>query len=159
MDLIYSICEHFKFNYALESGVAYGWSSSAILQSISKRNGFLISVDMPMIKQNDYHLIGIAVEKKYYKNWKLIREPDINGIIKALKIKNEIDFFHYDSDKSYYGRKWAYKRVFDKIKSKGVFISDDIQDNEYFKEFVENYNLNFYVIKFMNKYIGIIFKE
>ena len=139
--------------------MAYGWSSSAILKSISKRNGFLISVDMPMIKQNDYHLIGIAVEKKYHNYWKLIREPDINGIIKALKIRNEFDFFHYDSDKSYYGRKWSFKRVFDKIKSKGVFISDDIQDNEYFREFVENHNLNFYVVKFMNKYIGIIFKE
>ena len=42
-----------KPDLIIETGVAYGWSSQAILSSIHNRKGKLISVDMPMIGQND----------------------------------------------------------------------------------------------------------
>ena len=60
---LYALCETYKVKTALETGVAYGWSSYALLKSLTKQSdGQLVSVDMPMVKQNDYHLIGIAVK-------------------------------------------------------------------------------------------------
>ena len=62
LDLLYSASKLSGAKNILETGVAYGWSSQAILRSLSKRSGRLISVDMPMLKQDDYELIGLAVE-------------------------------------------------------------------------------------------------
>jgi len=157
--LIYDVCENLKAVNVLETGVAYGWSSAAILQSISKRSGKLISVDMPMLKQTDYHLIGVAVDENLKSNWELLREPDKHGLNKAIKKHNySFDLAHYDSDKSYYGRKWSQPLIWQYLRKGGVFISDDIEDNVAFKEFVESKNLDFFVLKFEGKYVGVIRK-
>ena len=157
--LIYDVCENLKAVNVLETGVAYGWSSAAILQSISKRSGKLISVDMPMLKQTDYHLIGVAVDENLKSNWELLREPDKHGLNKAIKKHNySFDLAHYDSDKSYYGRKWSQPLIWKYLRKGGVFISDDIEDNVAFKEFVESKNLDFFVLKFEGKYVGVIRK-
>lgn len=159
--LIYDICENMQAVNCIETGVAYGWSSEAVLRSISKREGSLISVDMPMIGQSDYHLIGFVVSDDYQKNWSLLRMPDMNGLLKAIQTygPNQIDFIHYDSDKSYYGRKWSQPYIMDALKENGIFVSDDINDNFAFKEFVEENNLTYYVIEHAGKFVGIITKQ
>ena len=159
INLLYIICEVTNVEKAIETGVAYGWSSAAILKSIVKRSGTLISVDMPMIKQKDYHLIGIAVENNLRNHWELIREPDKYGLLKAIKkINISYDLAHYDSDKSYYGRKWAYPILYKNLRKEGFLISDDIEDNMYFNEFVTSNKLNFSILRCENKYVGVIKK-
>ena len=141
--------------------MAYGWSSLAILASISDKNDAkLISIDMQYPKMNNEDFVGIVVSDSLRGQWDLIREPDRNGIKKALnKFGGVIDLCHYDSDKSYYGRMYAYPILWNALKKGGVFISDDIQDNMAFREFVETRNLNFAVTKSENKYIGIVYKK
>ena len=158
--LIYDICENMQAKFCIETGVAYGWSSEAVLRSISKREGSLISIDMPMIGQADYHLIGFVVSDEFQKNWSLLRMPDMNGLLKAIKMHgtNQIDFIHYDSDKSYYGRKWSQPYIMDALKENGIFVSDDINDNFAFKEFVEENNLTYYVIEHAGKFVGVVKK-
>lgn len=159
LDLLYNICREKNIVNAIETGVAYGWSSSAILNGISEGNGTLVSVDMPMPKQSDYHMIGVAVQDIHQDRWKLIRKPDKYGLLEAIKLTNgPIDLIHYDSDKSYYGRKWASPIIMKHLALKGYFISDDIEDNMFFKEFVEKNNLQYWVTKVDNKFIGIIQK-
>ena len=159
-NLIYTICERLKIENVIETGVAYGWSSGAILRSVSKRGGQLISIDMPMLKQSDYHLIGVAVEPKLKDFWELRREPDRYGLPKAMnKMAGSVELVHYDSDKSYYGRKWSQEVIWKNLKSGGIFISDDIEDNTAFMEFVATHNLQFNVLEFEKKYVGIIKKE
>ena len=159
-NLIYTICERLNIKNAIETGVAYGWSSGAILRSLSARNGQLISIDMPMLKQTDYHLIGVAVESDLRKFWDLRREPDRHGLPRAIKkMAGSIDLVHYDSDKSYYGRKWSQELIWNSLKVGGIFISDDIEDNTAFMEFVAYHNLHFNVLEFENKYVGVIKKN
>ncbi len=158
-NLIYTICEKLEIKKVIETGVAYGWSSASILKSISKRDGRLISIDMPMLKQTDYELIGIAVKDDLKKNWELRREPDRHALPKAISImKNNIELVHYDSDKSYYGRKWSQELIWKNLKVGGIFISDDIEDNTAFMEFVNKYNLDFSILEFEKKFVGIIKK-
>ena len=157
--LLYIACESLKAKNVLETGVAYGWSSAAILNSISKRSGNLVSVDMPMLKQKDYHLIGIAVEEKFYQYWELLKEPDKYGLNRAIrKLNYNIDLAHYDSDKSYYGRKWSQPIIWKSLKKGGIFISDDIEDNSAFREFVTNNNLDYFIVEFEGKYVGVLKK-
>ena len=146
----------------LETGVAYGWSSYAILAALreNKINGRLISIDMPYPSTSNNEYVGIVVPTELRKHWRLIRLPDRPGIKKAIKLNNgTFDFIHYDSDKSKSGRKYAYKLLWDSLGKGGVFISDDIEDNLEFANFVERKETIYYVIRYENKYIGIIIKQ
>ena len=55
-------------------------------------------------------------------------------------------------------KKWSQPLIWKYLRKGGVFISDDIEDNLAFKEFVESKNLDFFVLKFEGKYVGVIRK-
>ena len=160
LKLLFNIVLLLKPKKVLETGVAFGWSSMSILLAQQKIvDSILISIDMPYPKQNNEKYVGLVVPEQLKNKWKLVREPDRNGIKKALFILNgEIDLCHYDSDKSYEGRKYAYPIIWDAIRVGGIFISDDIEDNFYFSEFVDENKLNYAIIKCNEKYVGIIKK-
>jgi len=89
-------------------------------------------------------------------NWELMREPDRRGLEKAIaRFGGRIDLCHYDSDKSYWGRTYAYPLLWRALVPGGVFISDDIQDNMAFAEFVEKRELTFAVTEYEGKLVGI----
>ena len=159
--LLYDCVRLLKVRNVVETGVAYGWSSLAILKALSQ-NGFgkLYSVDMPYPRKKNENDVGIVVPQNLRNNWTLIRKPDNPGIISALKkAGGEIDLCHYDSDKSWWGRHYAYPILWKSLKSNGLFISDDIQDNLYFSEFVKKNLLNFAVVEFEGKFVGLIRKK
>ena len=161
INLLYDCVKILKPANIIETGVAFGWSSLAILKAISENNcGKLISVDMPYPRKNNEEYVGIVVPNKLRNDWTLIRKPDIPGINHALSlIGNNIDLCHYDSDKSWWGRHYAYIILWKALNSKGLFITDDIQDNLYFSKFVKNNYLKFAVIEFQGKFVGLIRKS
>ncbi len=159
LDLIYNLCEFTEAQNALETGVAYGWSSLAALLSLSKRNGTLYSSDMPYLgKDNDVY-VGCVVPENLRKNWKLFRFADRESLPKIFKEQSEFDFVHYDSDKSYNGRMWAYNVLWDKVKSGGVFMSDDIADNAAFMDYCLQNKREPIIVEFDGKYAGLILKS
>ncbi|MBA5628401.1 class I SAM-dependent methyltransferase [Moheibacter lacus] len=159
LDLIYNLCEFTQAQNALETGVAYGWSSLAALLSLSKRNGTLYSSDMPYLgKDNDVY-VGCVVPENLRKNWKLFRFADRESLPKIFKEQSEFDFVHYDSDKSYNGRMWAYNVLWDKVKSGGVFMSDDIADNAAFMDYCLQNKREPIIVEFDGKYAGLILKS
>jgi hypothetical protein len=159
--LLYHCVRLLKPQRVIETGVAYGWSSLAILKALSETgSGKLFSIDMPYPRKNNENDVGIVVPQYLRKNWFLIRKPDRPGINEALnEAGGQIDLCHYDSDKSWWGRHYAYPILWRSLKSKGLFISDDIQDNLYFSKFVKNNSLKFAVIEFEGKYVGLIRKQ
>ena len=155
--LLYDCVSLSKAQNVIETGVAYGWSSLAILKALAlNNNGKLFSVDMPYPRKKNENDVGIVVPQTLRKNWILLRKPDRPGIINALqKAGGQIDLCHYDSDKSWWGRHYAYPILWESIKSKGLFISDDIQDNLYFSEFIKKKDCKFAVVEYEGKYIGL----
>ena len=160
LDLLFDTVRLTNATKVIETGVAYGWSSLAILHAMSlNKNGTLISVDMPYPKMGNEPYVGIVLPDKLKENWHLIREPDRSGLKKAIRlIEGSIDLCHYDSDKSWWGRAYAYPLLWGALKPGGIFISDDIQDNMYFSEFVSSMALPYAVTKFNGKYVGLIRK-
>jgi len=159
--LLFNCVKILKAKNVIETGVAYGWSSLAILKGLSE-NGFgkLFSVDMPYPRKNNEIHVGIVVPKYLKRNWILIRKPDNPGVNIAInKVGKKIDLCHYDSDKSWWGRHYSYPILWKCLKVGGLFISDDIQDNLYFSEFVRKKKLKFAVIKFEGKFVGLIRKN
>jgi len=114
---------------------------------------------MPYPKMGNESFVGIVVPERFKTNWSLVRLPDRPGVRKAIALHNgKIDLCHYDSDKSWYGRNYAFPLLWDALVEGGVFISDDIQDNMAFAEFVEEKKLAFAVTESEGKYVGILRK-
>ena len=157
INLIYAATLLSKSTTAIETGVAYGWSSLSILAGLQEINSsILVSVDMPYPKMNNEKFVGIVIPDNLRKKWHLVRQPDRRGIKKAIsKINGPIDICHYDSDKTYHGRSYGYPLLWTALKKGGIFISDDIQDNLAFKEFVELKGISFAITQYKGKYIGI----
>lgn len=144
----------------IETGVAYGWSSLAILAAMETNGrGELISVDMPYPKMGNEDFVGIVVPERLRDHWKLIRQPDRPGLEKAIAaFDGKIDLCHYDSDKSWWGRGYAFPLLWDALMPGGLFIADDIQDNLFFAEFAKSKDLPFAVTMSEGKYVGLIRK-
>jgi predicted O-methyltransferase YrrM len=160
LNLIHAAARLSGARHAIETGVAYGWSSLAILAALAGRpTARLTSVDMPYPKRNNEAFVGIVVPDPFRENWDLIREPDRRGLSKALsRHPRGIDLAHYDSDKSWWGRRYAYPMLWSALRPGGVFISDDIQDNMAFAEFVEDVGAPFAVTEYQSKFVGIVRK-
>jgi predicted O-methyltransferase YrrM len=155
--LIYAAARLSGAKRAVETGVAYGWSSLAMLAAVADHaDGRLVSVDMPYAKRDNEPFVGIVVPEALRAHWTLVRLPDRNGLKHAIaRLGCRIDFCHYDSDKTYYGRSFAYPLMWSALEPGGVFISDDIQDNMRFAEFVTEQGVEFAVTECAGKYVGI----
>ena len=92
----------------------------------------------------------------------MIRLPDKDGLPKAFKKMPEIDLCHYDSDKSYEGKKWAFPKIWTQLKDEGFLIVDDISDNMAFFEFARFLSVSPIVIKTFDtkvqKFVGVLKK-
>lgn len=158
LELIYFACEFTKAQHVIETGVAYGWSSLAALLSLEKRNGTLYSSDMPYLAQDGDQYVGYVVPDDLKKNWKLFRFADKESLPKIFAENTSFDVLHYDSDKSYNGRIWAYDEMYQRLRKGGVFISDDIGDNSAYQDFCEKNAIDTTVVEFEGKYVGVFIK-
>lgn len=156
--LIYSAAEFTQAQNMLETGVAYGWSSLAALLSLEKRQGMLYSSDMPYLGQDGDQYVGFVIPENLRTYWKLLRFADRESLPKIFSKQTIFDVVHYDSDKSYDGRIWAYDALYKHLRKGGVFISDDIGDNSAYQDFCEKNNIQTTVVGFEEKFVGVFVK-
>lgn len=156
--LIFEACEFTRAKKVVETGVAYGWSSLAALLSLEKRNGELYSSDMPYLSEDGYRYVGCIVPDRLKKRWKLYRHADRESLPKIFRESDLVDVVHYDSDKSYEGRSWAYQILYNNLRKGGVFISDDIGDNSAFQDFCERLKTEPVIVLFEGKFVGVFVK-
>ncbi len=159
--LLYFLIRKIKPLNVVETGVAAGWTSLAILRALKKNGkGFLYSSDFPYfrLKDPEQYIGYLAKDEINKENWFLdIRGDDIAlpNIMSKLKNKS-IDLFHYDSDKSYSGRNNAMKILNSKLNSKTIIIFDDIQNNFHLRDYVKKNQKSFCILAFEEKYLGIL---
>lgn len=145
----------------VETGVAAGFSSYGFLEAIRiNEKGKLYSSDFPYFRiPNPENYIGVIVPKNLKNNWNLYIEGDQINLPKIIIQIDNIDIFHYDSDKSYKGREFAMNTILPKVKDDGIIIMDDIQDNSFFYDYIKANNIkDYYIFKFLGKFVGIIGK-
>lgn len=159
MNLIYTLCEALQATRVIETGVANGWSSLAILLSITRRKGAsLHSIDLPYLKYQNDPWVGIAVPEAFHSCWTLHRTADREGLPRALKALGTIDLAHYDSDKSPEGRAFAYPLLWEALRQDGILFSDDINDNFGFREFCDSIGETPIIVRQGDKFQGILRK-
>ena len=85
--------------------------------------------------------------------------------LSAIYPETDLDLCHYDSDKYYGGRMWAYPKLWKLLREGGILISDDIENNLAFKDFSKSISKIPLIIKLPNanksykfQYIGVLIK-
>lgn len=143
----------------IETGVAAGFSSYAVLKAIDESGkGVLYSSDFPYFRLPDPEsFIGIVIEEHLKKDWRLFIEGDEVNLPKIISEVQSVDLFHYDSDKSYSGREYAMNLLVPRMSEKGIIVMDDIQVNSFFHDYVSTSDISEWkVFEYAGKYVGLI---
>ena len=157
LNLIYNLIKFYKPRKILETGVAFGWSTLVFILSKTKYSE-LTSIDLNYPTKSSEKYVAKALPYNFKKKFKLMMGIDHDYLSSFKDKKKKFDFIHYDSDKSYNGRKKNYNLIWEILNKNGCFVSDDISDNFAFYHFVTSKKLKYYVLDYNNKFIGIVFK-
>ena len=156
-DLIYFITRLTRPSCVIETGVAAGFSSVAFLEAMDRNNhGHLYSSDFPYFRIGDPEkYIGVLVTEKLKNRWSLYVEGDKQNLPIIKKQVEYVDIFHYDSDKSYEGREYAYDAVKDHLHDESIVMYDDIEDNSHFYNLSQKLEKRCRVFEFESKHLGL----
>jgi predicted O-methyltransferase YrrM len=134
--LLYNLCKFVKPEIIIETGVAYGVSSSYILQALNENNkGKLISIDSIFRPWQSKKMIGAAIPKNLLDRWELkigTSEKMLNEIFSKFP---SIDIFLHDSLHTYKNMSLEFKKSWPFINSGGFLLSDDVLNNNAFSDF------------------------
>lgn len=155
--LLYFLVRQRRPSRVVETGVAAGHSSRAILRALAaNQHGHLWSSDLPYFTLNDAErLIGVLVESPLKSRWTLMTEGDRRCLPDIVSKAAPIDMLHYDSDKSREGRSFAWSLVAPHLSHDALVLFDDIQDNGHFRDLTRTVK-NFRVFAFARKWVGLI---
>lgn len=157
-DLLYFITRLTRPSCVIETGVAAGFSSVAFLEAMDRNNhGHLYSSDFPYFRiGNPEKYIGALVTEKLKNRWSLYVEGDKHNVPIIKEQVKDVDIFHYESDKSYEGREYAYDAVKDNLHDESIIIYDDIEDNTHFYNLNQKLEKRCRVFEFENKHVGLL---
>ena len=156
--LLSFLVRRYKPTVVVETGVAAGWSSRAILEALEiNGGGELHSSDFPYFRlEQPERFIGVVVPAELRSRWSLDVRGDRRALPAIVQKVDRVDLFHYDSDKSVGGRRFALGVVQSKLAPGAIILMDDIQDNMFFADWVTSQNLPHLVFGFEGKFVGAV---
>jgi predicted O-methyltransferase YrrM len=140
----------------VETGVAAGWSSRAVLAALeTNKLGSLWSSDFPYFRlRSPERLVGLVVPEELKGRWHLDVRGDEVALPQIVRETGKIDLFHFDSDKSIAGRQFAMETVSPQLSERAIVIMDDIQDNLFFRDWSTQSRQEPTIFRFEGKYLG-----
>jgi predicted O-methyltransferase YrrM len=157
LDLLYDFVAELRPQRVVETGVAAGWSSLAILLGLERTGGRLWSTDLPypyLSGEGDW--VGVAVPDRLRKNWDLRSGSDRERLPEVLADAGPIDLAHYDSDKSYAGALWGYRHLWDALRPGGVLVIDDVGDHLALRDFAADVGCTPTIVRDGTKFQGFM---
>jgi len=141
--LCYLACRYLRPRVVVETGVAYGVTSTYILAALEDNNyGELCSIDLPPLAFNAAADVGYFVPQELRLRWKLNLGPAKTLLPQLLERTKPIDLFVHDSLHTYSHMKWEFDVALSALRPGGLVISDDIDGNRAFEQMVEGDNID-----------------
>ena len=138
---LYELCKFMKPELIVETGVAYGVSSSYILKALDENNkGKLISIDSIFRPWQSEKMIGSVIPNSIKSRWQLCVGSSNEQLTMIYQKYSEIDLFLHDSLHTYQNMMFEFKKSWPNIKTGGFLLSDDILGNNAFYDFYKMIN-------------------
>jgi predicted O-methyltransferase YrrM len=155
--LLYFLTRLLRPEFVVETGVAAGFSSAAVLTALQMNGtGELWSSDLPYFRLDQpKKFVGYLVDGDLRDGWRLFVDGDRVNLPIIVSELSRIDLLHYDSDKSFRGRKFAMDLLLPLLAPTALVMMDDIQDNGYFQQLVAQRCWNYLVVSFAGKFVGL----
>jgi predicted O-methyltransferase YrrM len=135
VEVFYMMMRALKPTSIVETGVAFGMTSSLILAALQHNGGGrLLSIDIPNVSTPSRvgnSETGILVPDAYRSKWELVMADAVYELPARLK-GNEVDIFVHDSAHDYSHMAYEYCLAAMHLPHNGIIISDDILWNSAF---------------------------
>jgi hypothetical protein len=151
-EVLYLIARAAKPRLIVETGVAYGFSTSYLLQALhDNRIGRLFSIDHPNTSAKGYvneegeidcvfvggvDETGAIIPSELRTRWTLRLGRSRSILPDLLKEIGPIDMFLHDSDHSLENMTWEFRTAWPHLTAGGYLLSDDVSHNSAFANFV-----------------------
>ncbi|HVH79348.1 MAG TPA: class I SAM-dependent methyltransferase, partial [Stellaceae bacterium] len=137
--MCYLACRVLKPSVVVETGVAHGVTSAYILAALQRNAcGHLYSIDRPPLALHSDDFVGVCIPDALKAGHTLIRGDARAKLPAVLNALGEVDMFVHDSDHSYRHMKFELGLARRHLRVPGVVISDDVDYNTAFHEFVSD---------------------
>ena len=152
--LLYSLIKANKSKLIIETGVANGISTNAIMKALEESGG-----------DGELHSFDVLPEtsKAYVGggNWNfyLLKGKNVHKQINsAVSLLPKVDVWVHDSNHGYRWQKFEYLLALSVLSKNGILISDDIDASSAWGELAKTHFRKSYVIFDSRKFIGIAIK-
>jgi O-antigen/teichoic acid export membrane protein len=133
----YLVCRLLRPTLVVETGVANGVTSAFILRALAENgHGTLHSIDLPPLGGVSDRAVGKLIPNRLRGRWQLHVGSSRRELPNVVDGK-AVDVFLHDSVHTYRTMSWEFATVWPRLKSGGVLLSDDVQDNKAFEEMKE----------------------
>ena len=136
--LCYALCRAMRPDTVLETGVAYGVSSSFITKALALNgHGELHSVDRPPTRPGVESYIGALVPDELRSRWTLHRGTSRRLLPRLLPQLEGLSLFIHDSQHTYRNISWELRTVTPHLTRPAAVLVDDTAGNCAFEHWVE----------------------
>ncbi len=133
----YAVCRTLSPTTVIETGVAYGVTTSYVLQALAQnRRGSLWSIDLPPLCPMADQCVGLFVPQELRTVWQLERGVTRRHLPGLLDRVRTVDLFIHDSLHTRSNMTWEFETVWPHLRPGGVLIADDVQGQAAFPDFV-----------------------
>lgn len=145
--LCYAVCRVLKPRHVVETGVAYGVTTSFVLQALTlNQQGTLYSIDLPPLGKNADAFAGILVPEELRFRWQLYRGTSKRVLPEVLPQLGRVDVFIHDSLHTYRNVMRELEIVFPLLARPSVVLVDDVDGNRAFSDWVERVTPSFWAV-------------
>ncbi len=131
----YALCRAIKPACVVETGVAYGVSSSFFLAALEANGkGVLHSIDLPALSRKADDYVGSVIPDRLRTRWRLYRGSTRRVLPKLLPLIDPIDIFLHDSLHTYSGMSQDLRIVLSHLAGRAAVVVDDVELNTAFSE-------------------------
>jgi hypothetical protein len=135
--ICYALARIIRPPLVVETGVCYGVTSAFLLKALNVNGGGVLhSIDLPPLGKDADQFVGRLIPNDLRSNWKLHRGASKKLLPAVLRELGPISFFVHDSLHTYSNMKREFETVAPFLAPSAVVVSDDIEGNEAFPEWI-----------------------